>query len=86
MAEYIRCPECAFTIGKYVNYIEVAREAMTKEHVFEKKEYAGIDPDNLYFKNDAVPPLEPIFDALEIKNRCCRMHLLTRVSFQRIYK
>lgn len=73
--EYIRCPECSFVIGSYAEFIEKAKHAYYKEELFENKNHSNITPDKMFFNNDLSPSIEFIFDAVGIKNRCCRMHL-----------
>ena len=87
MAAYIRCPECAFCIGKYAEFVDKARQAIYNEAVFNKtSEYADYDPEKMVFNPSVTPSLEPLFEAIGIKNRCCRMHLIAKTEFDKIYK
>jgi len=87
MASYIRCPECGFCIGKYMEFIDEAKKAMTEEVVFDKNStYADYDPEKIIFKPSVVPELGPIFDVLGIRNRCCRIRLTTKTDFDKRYK
>ena len=87
MATFIRCPSCGFCFGPFMEFVNNARQALYQEKVFggtsDFKEY---DPEKLAFNPGAVPTLEPIFDALDIKNRCCRMRVLTRTDFDKNFK
>ena len=78
MTSYIRCPSCAFCIGPYYEFVDHARQSLYKK-------LPNNDPEKFVF-NNLTPSLEPIFEAIGIKNRCCRMHLLSRTEFDRIYK
>lgn len=87
MAAYIRCPECQFCIGKYADFVDKARQAIYDDHVFGKtSEYADYDPEKMVFNPSIAPSLETLFDAIGIENRCCRMHLVAKVEFDKMYK
>ena len=87
MASFIRCPECGFCIGMYIKFVDEAKAALYKEKVYNKdSEYAKYDPEKLYFKPNVMPTLGPVFDCLGINNRCCRMHILTKTEFDKMYK
>jgi DNA-directed RNA polymerase subunit N (RpoN/RPB10) len=79
MEHYILCPECGDCLGRYASFVEEARKVLQAKQLADQK----IDESKLETQPGAVPPLEPIFDALEISLRCCRMHLLTRVDFSK---
>jgi len=80
MATYIRCPECSNLLGKYSNFIIAARKSINEESIFKGK-YKKVSPDKMFFNPNIVPDNEIIFNALNIKNRCCRMHLVTKTTF-----
>lgn len=84
MAVYIRCPSCGFCIGKYVLFVDIARNAILNNALSEK--YGIYDPEKMIFTNNVLPTLEPLFEALCIKNRCCRMHLVTKTEYDKGYK
>lgn len=87
MATFIRCPSCAFLFGPYLKFIDLARQAQNQEKVFSKdSQYKDFDPDKLALNPGSVPPLEGIFDALNITNRCCRMRITARTDFDTMFK
>lgn len=87
MSQFIRCPSCGFCIGFYMQAFDACKIALYEETVFASdSKYAKFDPDKLALMPGAAPPLESIFDAFGIKNRCCRMRMLTKVDFDRQYK
>ena len=87
MATYIRCPECAFCIGVYAEYVDEARKAIYDDAIFgEKSKFANYNPEKMVFNSAITPSLEQLFEALGIKNRCCRMHLVAKTEFDTIYK
>jgi hypothetical protein len=63
-----------------------------KRAIFEEKVFGGdskvsdFDPEKIALNPDNIPTLEIVFDAMQIKNRCCRMRLLTKTDFDRAYK
>jgi hypothetical protein len=85
MSQFIRCPECSFCIGLYMNFIDKARQLLYIE-ALEKSEYKDYDPDKLTLCSGVVPPLEDIYNALSIKNRCCRTHILAALQLDKLYK
>lgn len=83
MSSYIRCPECSKCIGKYVEFIEKARQSLYEDKVFRKtSKFSKIDPEKLCFNPNVTPSLEKIFEAIDIKKICCRMHLSSGVRFE----
>ena len=74
MSAYKRCPECGYYLAKFTIFFTEAKK------VLYNKTYnnSQIDPEKIILKKNKLPPLEIIFDALEIKNRCCRMHIFTK--------
>ncbi len=87
MSEFIRCPECSFCIGLYSEFVEKAKQAIYASVLFnEKSQYKDYDPDKMAFNSSIMPDLEPLFTSLNIKNRCCRMHLTTKNNFDKLYK
>ena len=87
MAQIIRCPSCGFCLGPYIEFFDAAKEAFYKEKIFGKdsaiKDY---DPEKLALNPGSIPDLENLFEGLEIKNRCCRMRLLRKMAFDKLYK
>jgi len=87
MSAFIRCPECSFCIGKYAEFISKAKEAVYAKEVFGPgSKYSSYSPDKMVFDPSITPSLEPLFEALKLKNRCCRMHSVSGTNFAQIYK
>lgn len=87
MATYIRCPECAFCIGMYAEYIDRAKQAIYDDVIFgNKSQYANYNPEKMTFNSSIAPSLQHLFEAVGINNRCCRMHLVAKTEFDKIYK
>ncbi len=87
MAFFNRCPECAFTIGKYIEFIDAAKQAIYKEKIFNKSsKYAEYDPEKMIFNSNITPNIEKLYDACGIENRCCRMHISSKTEFDKEYK
>jgi DNA-directed RNA polymerase subunit N (RpoN/RPB10) len=87
MPSYIRCDSCACLIGIYYDFIDQAQAIITKEKIYGKdSEHSKFDPDKVIFEPSITPTLEPLFDALQIANRCCRMHITSRTNFDGMYK
>lgn len=87
MPTFIRCPECGFHIGAYQEFIDSARSSIYNEKVFNSNnKFAKYDPEKMVFNPSITPSLEPLFNAIGLKNRCCRMHTTTKVDFSKMYK
>jgi len=86
MPTFIRCPECGFCIGKYIEFIDKAKQAVYEEKVFSSKEFSSYDPEKMGFNALITPSLEPLFDAVGIENRCCRMHIVSKTGFDKLYR
>ncbi len=84
---FIRCPSCGFCIASYVEFFEKAREAYYASIVYDSKsEIKDYDPEKLALNPGSTPPLEELLDALGIINRCCRMRLVSKMDFDKLYK
>lgn len=87
MSSYIRCPECSFPLGKYADFFDKAKDALFADTIFKKgSQHANYDPEKISLNPNITPPLEGIFNALEISNMCCRMHLVSAEKFDEMYK
>ena len=87
MAYYIRCPECSFCIGHYVDFIEVARISMYSSIIYNKdSKYKDYHPEKIVFNPSITPELGPLLNSLNIKNICCRTHIISIVKFDKQYK
>ncbi len=86
MTQFIRCPSCAFCIAPYVEFFDKAKEATYLENVFNNAELKNHDPEKLALNPGTSADLKNIFDALDIKNRCCRMRILSKMEFDKLYK
>jgi DNA-directed RNA polymerase subunit N (RpoN/RPB10) len=82
----VRCYECGNLISRYILFIAVAKQALYKENIEKKEEYGKIDPEKFIFNSDIIPPLQEVFDMLDIPLRCCRMHLTTITNIHEMYK
>lgn len=83
MSYFLDCPSCGKTLSIYYDFMNIAKQALFNEKI--KSEYKDYDPKNLQCKVGALPNLEEIYDALEIKKRCCRMRMTTITNLDKIY-
>ena len=86
MSAFIKCTSCGFSIGEYAIFYNTAKQALLKEHMNNNPNFAKYDPEKLALTPNNIPTMEIIFDAINIKNRCCRLHLFTATSFDKAYK
>ncbi len=87
MTQFIRCPSCSFCFGAYMKFFDLARQAKFQEEVFgSNSEFKEYDPEKLALNPGSAESLENIFDALQINNRCCRMRMLSKMEFDKLYK
>jgi len=82
--QYIACPECGNTISMYYKFFNQARKAYYAKHILQDKKLNNHDFNKLFFYRNNDCDLREIFDALELNNRCCRMHISNTTSFDRI--
>ena len=86
MSYYIRCPECAFCIGHYIDFIEIARASMYQHTIYNSGKYKDYHPEKIVFDPSITVGLGPLLDALNIKNICCRTHIISIAKFDKQYK
>lgn len=87
MASYIRCPSCGFCIGKYTTFVDLAKQTILNDSIFNgKSEYKDYDPEKIMLNPNITPNLENLFNMIGIKNRCCRMHIISGAKFDKTYK
>ena len=87
MAQFINCPSCGFCYGVYMEFFNRAKEALYNKVVFgPDSKIKDHDPEKMALNTGAAPPAEPILDAIGIKNRCCRMHMVSEIKFDLMYK
>ncbi len=78
MPVFIICPECRNLIGHYYEFVNQAIIAQNKHKLHNKNSsYDEFDPKKILLNGSILDPTENIFNALNIKNRCCRIRLLT---------
>lgn len=87
MTQFIRCPSCGFCFAPYMEFFDKAREAKYQEQVFSGTSHLkDYDPEKLALNPGTTASLKDIFDALKILNRCCRMRMLSKIEFDKLYK
>lgn len=86
MTSFIRCPECGYCIGKYMEFIDAAKQAVYEKEVFSSDKYSSYSPEKMVFDASVTPSLECLFDAVGIDNPCCRMHITSKTNFNKLYK
>ena len=87
MAAFIRCPECSFCIGAYADFVSKAKQSIYASTIFsDESKFSEYYPSEIVFNPKITPSLESLFDAVGIKNRCCRMHIVAVTEFDKMYK
>lgn len=79
MPIHVLCPECS---NSSISEVFQAYEKI-KTAYFDKliKKHGNIDLDKISLKADILPGIDFIFDALHIKNQCCRIHILGTTDY-----
>lgn len=80
MSGYILCTECRGYLGKYNDFI-IAYEMNMKR--LNSDLYNKVEPSKLETITNTKNYLEELFDILEIKNMCCRVHITTYDDFHK---
>ena len=84
---FIRCPSCGFCIASYMDFFEKARTAYYADVIYAaNSQFKDYDPEKLALNPGSTPPLEELLDAIGITNRCCRMRLVSKMDFDKLYK
>jgi DNA-directed RNA polymerase subunit N (RpoN/RPB10) len=68
-----------------MDFFDKARQAIFDD-ALSKSDFKEYDAEKLTLCPGSVPPLENVFDALDIKNRCCRMRMLSVMPMDKLYK
>ncbi len=85
-SSFIRCPSCGFCLGPYYEFFEKARTAYYNSTVYSKDSaLKDFDPEKITLHPGSTPDLEELFIAMNIKNRCCRMRILSKMDFDKLF-
>jgi DNA-directed RNA polymerase subunit N (RpoN/RPB10) len=80
MVVHILCTECSEDLAEVYPFYVSVKNAYFKSLMSESKK--PIDINKIDFKSDVLPDLGFVFEALDIKNMCCRMHILANTNFE----
>jgi DNA-directed RNA polymerase subunit N (RpoN/RPB10) len=84
---FIRCPSCGFCTAPYTEFFDKAKDAYYADVVYGKNsKIKDYDPEKLALNPGSTPTLEELLDALNINNRCCRMRMISKMDFDKLYK
>jgi len=83
MVCHILCPECAENLGELYPFYEKVTEGYCEFLIKQNKDNIHID--KLYLKANIIQEFDFIFNALNIKNMCCRVHILGTLDFDSLY-
>jgi hypothetical protein len=81
MSQFIRCPDCGFTICFYNEFFLNAKNTIVKEYL--QTNNRNYNQEKLYFKEAENSDLIRLYDSLNIKKMCCRMHMSTGINFDK---
>jgi DNA-directed RNA polymerase subunit N (RpoN/RPB10) len=70
----ILCYECNQDLGEIYDFFHLTMSSYYR-YVIEKKKIS-INPSNMDLKPNIIDNINFLFDALDIKNMCCKMHLI----------
>ena len=79
MVVHILCPECSEDLGEVYPFYSAVKTAYLKSLILESKK--PIDVNKIDLKADVLTDTSFIFDAIDINNICCRMHMLGNTEF-----
>jgi len=86
-SNFIRCPSCGRCIATYIEFFNKAKHAYYTEVLYgNDSDLKDFDPEKLALNPGSTPPLEELLNAIGIKNRCCRIHIMTTMDFDKLYK
>ena len=82
MSYIIQCFECGNDLGSLYYYINSKQEEMNKK-IYEKTSHTS--KLNIHLRNLENSRLEKVFQTLNIKRACCRMHLITKYESSMLF-
>lgn len=83
MVLHILCPECSEDLAEIKPFYDAIKDKYIEKLLKEQKK--PIDINNLDIKSDVIKHFDFIFNALKIKNHCCRIHILGDMDFDTLY-
>jgi DNA-directed RNA polymerase subunit N (RpoN/RPB10) len=83
MSCYILCPECGNDLGCVYPAFKCLQAAHNKLYCESEK---NIHSSKIDIKSSGNKGVGYILDTLNLNNMCCRMHLISHVDFDNIYK
>ncbi len=78
MVCHILCPECSEDLAEIYPAFEAIKNAYFENIM---RTHGNIDVEKIDFKADILPGISFIFEALQIHNHCCRIHILGVTDF-----
>lgn len=78
MPVHVLCPECSKNISEVFPAYDKVKSAYFEKMI---KEHGPIDLNRINLKEDVLPGISFIFEALHINNHCCRSHILGTTDF-----
>jgi DNA-directed RNA polymerase subunit N (RpoN/RPB10) len=81
MTVIILCFDCSEDLAQVYPFFEAVKNGYVKSILKGK----SMEIDTMDLRFDIIENVAFIFDALRIKNQCCKMHLLTVVDFDDSY-
>jgi hypothetical protein len=79
MVVHILCPECFEDLAEVYPFYVSVKNAYLRSLMSENKK--PIDINKIELKSDVLKDTSFIFEAVDIKNMCCRIHILTNTDF-----
>ena len=81
MVCHVLCPECGDCIGEVYEFINTVKQG----YYSTLKHKTNIQPEKIELTSGINKPIGFILDALDIKNLCCRMHIISVTVFDKVY-
>lgn len=77
MSGLILCPSCSNNIGEVRIFYNAVYDGFVKDVIKKNKKLKDYHPSKIKSTPGLIPPVKFILDALQLKNDCCRTHIMT---------
>jgi DNA-directed RNA polymerase subunit N (RpoN/RPB10) len=79
MVMFILCPECSEYLGSVYPLFTAVKIKFCKKMLMNQEH--SIDIDKMDFRTDILPKMDKLLDLVDIKNMCCRTHIIGASDF-----
>lgn len=83
MVCHILCPECGEDLNEVCSFIDIVKKYHIKDEMDKSKKNISIDM--LDLNPNLISGIGYIFEAVNLNNQCCRVHIMGKTDFDSVY-